>query len=148
MRKGVIRSDIIRTKMKEMEESIRLVEEHLPDTFEEFSDLGLIKDGIYKRVEFAIENVFDICAIINTDLELGIPSEDEDIIANLVKNRILSGEMREKLKAMRGFRNIVVHRYGGIDDMIAFEILKENLLDFYAFIEMIEESLAHENRSE
>lgn len=148
MRKGVIRSDIIRTKIKEMEESIRLVEEHLPDTFEEFSDLGLIKDGIYKRVEFAIENVFDICAIINTDLELGIPSEDEDIIANLVKNRILSGEMREKLKAMRGFRNIVVHRYGGIDDMIAFEILKENLLDFYAFIEGIEESLAHENRSE
>ena len=148
MRKGVIRSDIIRTKIKEMEESIRLVEEHLPDTFEEFSDLGLIKDGIYKRVEFAIENVFDICAIINTDLELGIPSEDEDIIANLVKNKILSGEMREKLKAMRGFRNIVVHRYGGIDDMITFEILKGNLLDFYAFIEMTEESLAHENRSE
>jgi len=27
MRKGVIRSDIIRTKIKEMEESIRLVEE-------------------------------------------------------------------------------------------------------------------------
>jgi len=148
MRKGVIRSDIIRTKIKEMEESIRLVEEHLPDTFEEFSDLGLIKDGIYKRVEFAIETVFDICAIINTDLELGIPSEDEDIIANLVKNKILSGEMREKLKAMRGFRNIVVHRYGGIDDMITFEILKGNLLDFYAFIEMTEESLAHENRSE
>ena len=148
MRKGVIRSDIIRTKIKEMEESIRLVEEHLPDTFEEFSDLGLIKDGIYKRMEFAIENVFDICAIINTDLELGIPSEDEDIIANLVKNKILSGEMREKLKAMRGFRNIVVHRYGGIDDMITFEILKGNLLDFYAFIEMTEESLAHENRSE
>jgi len=147
MRKGVIRSDIIRTKIKEMEESIRLVEEHLPDTIEEFSDLGLIKDGIYKRVEFAIDNVFDICAIINTDLELGIPSEEEDIIANLVKNKILSGEMREKLKAMRGFRNIVVHRYGGIDDMITFEILKGNLLDFYAFIELTEESLAHENRS-
>jgi len=42
--------------------------------------MGLIKDGIYKRVEFAVENVFDICAIINTDLVLGVPSDDEDIM--------------------------------------------------------------------
>ena len=49
--------------------------------------------------------------------------------------------MGEKLKAMRGFRNIVVHRYGRIDDRIAFEILKENLQDFYAFIRKIEEFL-------
>lgn len=136
-----MRKEIIRTKIKEIEESIRLVEEHLPDTFEEFAGLGLIKDGIYKRIEFAIENVFDICAIINTDLELGIPSDDKDIIENLVRNEILSEEMGEKLKAMKGFRNIVVHRYGRIDDRIAFEILKENLPDFYAFIRKIEEFL-------
>ena len=136
-----MRKEIIRTKMKEIEESIRLVEENLPDTFEEFAGLGLIKDGIYKRIEFAIENVFDICAIINTDLELGIPGDDKDIIENLVRSEILSDEMREKLKAMRGFRNIVVHRYGRIDDRIAFELLKENLPDFYAFIRKIEEFL-------
>lgn len=135
-----MRKEIIRTKIKEIEESIRLVEEHLPDTFKEFAGLGLIKDGIYKRIEFAIENVFDICAIINTDLELGIPSDDKDIIENLVRNEILSEEMGEKLKAMKGFRNIVVHRYGRIDDRIAFEILKENL-PFYAFIRKIEEFL-------
>jgi len=139
-----MREEIIRTKTKEILEGVGLVEEHLPDTFEEFSSMGLIKDGIYKRVEFAIENVFDICAIINTDLELGVPSDDEDIIENLVKNEILSEEMREKLKAMRGFRNIVVHRYGKIDDKLAFKILKENLLDFYAFIKRIDAFLENE----
>jgi uncharacterized protein YutE (UPF0331/DUF86 family) len=102
-----MRKEIIRTKVKEIEESIGLVEEHLPGTFDEFASMGLIKDGIYKRVEFAVENVFDICAIINTDLVLGVPSDDEDIIENLVKSEILSEEMRAKLKAMRGFRNIV-----------------------------------------
>ncbi|NOZ76417.1 MAG: DUF86 domain-containing protein [Euryarchaeota archaeon] len=133
-----MRKDIIRTKMKEIEESITSVEEHLPKSFEEFSSMGLVKDGIYKRVEFAIENVFDICAIINTDLELGIPGDDEGIIDNLVDNGILSSQMKDKLKAMRGFRNIVVHRYGKIDDKIAFGILKEHLNDFYAFMEKIE----------
>lgn len=129
-----MRETLIRTKIKEIEESLRLVEENLPDTFEEFSRLGLVKDGIYKRVEFCIENVFDICAIINTDLELGVPRDDEDILDNLVKSKILSEEMKEKLKSMRGFRNIVVHRYGAVDDKIAFEIMLENLPDFYQFI--------------
>jgi len=139
-----MRKEIIRTKIKEIVEGIGLVEEHLPDTFEEFSGMGLIKDGIYKNIEFAIENVFDICAIINTDLELGIPSDEEDILENLVKSEILSDETKEKLRAMRGFRNIVVHRYGKIDDKIAFEILKENLRDFYVFIKRIKEFLENE----
>ncbi len=133
-----MRTEIIRTKIKEIEESIRSVEENLPDTLEEFTELGLVKDGIYKRVEFAIENVFDICTIINTDLELGIPYDTEDIIENLVKNNILNNEMKEKLKRMRGFRNIIVHRYGRIDDEIGFEILKNKLEDFYSFIQSIE----------
>ncbi len=63
---------------------------------------------------------------------------------NLVKSEILNEEMKEKLRAMRGFRNIVVHRYGKVDDKIAFEILKENLLDFYVFIKRIEEFLENE----
>ncbi|RLG58924.1 MAG: DUF86 domain-containing protein [Candidatus Hydrothermarchaeota archaeon] len=136
-----MRKRIIRTKMKEIEESIRLVEEYLPESFEEFSNLGLVKDGIYKRVEFAIENVFDICAIINADLNLGIPSSDENILENLMKNNILSMKMKEKLKMMKGFRNILVHRYGKIDDKLAFRILKENLGDFYEFMKEIEEFL-------
>jgi len=41
-----MRETLIRTKIKEIEESLRLVEENLPDTFEEFSRLGLVKDGI------------------------------------------------------------------------------------------------------
>ncbi|HJH26775.1 MAG TPA: DUF86 domain-containing protein [Methanophagales archaeon] len=136
-----MRKEIIRTKIKEIEESIELVGENLPGTFEVFSSMGLIKDGIYKRIEFAIENVFDICAIINTDLELGIPGDDEEIVENLVKNTILSEEMREKLKLMKGFRNIVVHRYGKIDDNLAFAILKKNIRDFYDFIRRVEEIL-------
>ncbi|MFO7966480.1 MAG: hypothetical protein R6U44_02655 [Archaeoglobaceae archaeon] len=42
-----MRRDIIRTKIKEIRESIRSVEENLPDTFDEFAELGLVKDGIY-----------------------------------------------------------------------------------------------------
>ena len=127
--------------MAEIEESIKLVEEHLPEDVNEFVALGLVKDGIYKRIEFAIQNVLDICAIINTDLELGIPASEEDIIENLVKNKILSPDMGRIVKEMKGFRNFLVHTYGRVDDSIAFENIKYGIEDFSKFIDEIKSFL-------
>lgn len=127
--------------MREMEESISLVRAHLPATFAGFSNLGLVKDGIYKRMEFAIEDVMDICAILNTDLSLGIPGEDEDIIDHLVEKCVISRLMGEKVRSMKGFRNIVVHRYRAIDDRLAYTLLQNNLGDFPVFIQEIEHFL-------
>ena len=141
MKKRRVRETIIRIKLQEIHEGVSLVLEHLPETAEEFRMLGLIKDGIYKRIEFAIEDVFDICAILNTDLALGVPGEDEDILVHLVDKGIISPEMQEKIQGMRGFRNIVVHRYGKIDDILVFHLLKENTGDFFLFNAEIERVL-------
>lgn len=72
-----VRDVAIRIKLREMTESVDMVKEHLPDSADSFGQLGIIKDGIYKRIEYAIENVFDICAILNADLHLGVPGTDE-----------------------------------------------------------------------
>jgi uncharacterized protein YutE (UPF0331/DUF86 family) len=66
-------------------------------------------------------------------LELGLPSEEGEIIDNLVKTKILSKKMGRKIKSMRGFRNFPVHRYGLIDDRIAFKNIKKGLKDFFSF---------------
>lgn len=132
-----MRADIIRTKIKEIEESLKLVEDNMPESFEKFSNLGLVKDGMYKRLEFCIENVFNICAIVNTDLELGIPESDENIVENLMKNKVISKDLGENLKSMKGFRNILVHRYGKINDEMAYNIMIDHLSDFSDFIKEI-----------
>lgn len=129
---------MIHTKIIEMEESVNIIEDNLPYTLEEFQCLGLVKDGIYKRVEYALENVFDICAIINTDLKLGIPLDDSGILENLENKHIFTPELLEKLKSMKGFRNILVHRYGSLDDQMAFRNLQTHLKDFAIFKEEVE----------
>lgn len=136
-----MRPDIIRNKMKEIQESTYLVETNLPHDFDEFLELGLVKDGIYKRIEYSIENVWDICSIINSDLSQGIPHDENNILDNLIKAGILNRTLGEKLKLMKGFRNIVVHRYGSIDDKLAFETLQEHLEDFQEFIQQVEDFL-------
>ena len=137
MKKSGIRDALVYSKITEIEESIDMVNKNLPDQIEEFVTLGIVKDGIYKRLEYAIENVFDICHVINADLSLGIPSSEEDVIQNLRNRGIIDSDISDKLMDMRRFRNIVVHRYGKIDDKIAFSLLKYELDDFERFNERI-----------
>lgn len=132
-----IRKERIKYKIKEIENSLDIIEENLPDEIEDFNKLGLIKDGIYKKVEFCIENILDILSIINTDTK-EIPSDEEDIIKISESKKIISKEIADKIREMKGLRNILVHKYGKIDDEIAFENIKEGLNDFRDFINEIE----------
>jgi uncharacterized protein YutE (UPF0331/DUF86 family) len=134
-----MRTEIIRTKIAQIRESLELIRNNVPDNFEDFASLGLIKDGMYKRIEFCIQNVFDICAILDTDLRLGIPQSDDNILEIMVANGIINKDMKTKLKLMKGFRNILVHRYGGIDDALTYEFFNENIIDFDEFITEISE---------
>ncbi|WP_235855677.1 type VII toxin-antitoxin system HepT family RNase toxin [Methanofollis fontis] len=76
--------------------------------------------------------------MLNTDLRLGVPATDEDIVDHLIRHGVLSREMLGNLKAMKGFRNIVVYRYGVIDDALTFSILQEHIGDFALFRQEIE----------
>lgn len=122
-------------KFEQINQNIELIRENLPNVSNEFENMVLVKDGIYKRLEYSIELVLDICSIVNRDLRLGIPNSESDIISNLVKDKIISPEIEEKIKGMKAFRNILVHKYGKIDDKLVFEILKKHLTDFKAFEE-------------
>lgn len=42
----------------------------------------------------------------------------------------MSSATKEKLKRMRGFRNILVHEYGRLDDRLVYDLLKNNMEDF------------------
>jgi len=133
----IIRTNIIKTKLKIIDENLELVKGNLPERVDEFTALGLVKDGIYKKIEASIQEIISICSIINSDLKLGIPSNRDDIIVALKNNNILSSKMAEKIKGLKGFRNFLVHRYGQINDEVAFNDIKQGLSDFSLFKEEI-----------
>ena len=128
-----VRKDEIRKKLVEMDSYLEQVEEYFPSEEDEFLRSRIEKHGIYKLLESAIEEVIKICSMINSDLSLGIPSDEDSIIKNLEDKKIISEELAEKIIQMKGFRNILVHRYGKINDKEAFETIKENLGDFEIF---------------
>lgn len=134
-----LRRELIKKKIVGIFDNLEVLRSGFPKSFEKFKKMGLEKDGIYKRIEFSIELVLDICNILNSDFNLGIPEDEGNSIDNLEENGKLSGECAELVRKMRGFRNILVHRYGEINDEQAFEMIKEGMGDFKKIIGEIEE---------
>jgi len=45
--------------------------------------------------------------------------------------------MGEKIKDMKGFRNILVHKYGRLDDRLVYRFLTEDIDDFTRFRDQV-----------
>jgi|SRR3989344_1074474 len=146
-KKGLRIKEIERS-ISDITDSIEIVESNLPENFDEFRNFGLKKDGIYKKIEFAIQNIIDICNVINSDLRLGVPDVEDDIFDNLEKKGIFEKKIMDILREMKGSRNILVHKYGTINDKIAFEDIKQGLEDFELIIQEVEKFLEKHKNNE
>ncbi|ALV63341.1 hypothetical protein ADU37_CDS16420 [Thermococcus sp. 2319x1] len=87
-------------KAELIEKSIRLIRASLPKTQERFSKMGITKDGIYKQLEFAIQNLLDALSEISSGLKLGAVSY-RGTIENLHEERIIDDELKEKLDSVQ-----------------------------------------------
>jgi uncharacterized protein YutE (UPF0331/DUF86 family) len=115
-------------RIRMIEESIQAIEDNLPETYEEFSELPkVVKDGIYKNVEVISEMLIDLCYLLVRYHKLSTPADDVNSIDLLIKKGVLPSRLGENIKQIRGFRNILVHRYGNVNEELAFENIKEGL---------------------
>ena len=116
----------IEYKAELIEKSIHTIKSSLPKTQERFLKMGLAKDGIYKQLEFAIQNLLDGLNEISSSLELGAVSY-RGIIENLHEEKIIDDELKEKLDFLVQLRDVLVYNYDILNDEIAFKNMEEYL---------------------
>ena len=103
-----------------------------PESFDAF--LRIEKKRACERIlQISIEAAIDLCHLFVTGLKLGLPAEEEDLFEKLALAGVISPSMKEMLKRMKGFRNILVYEYGEVDDQIVYEAVKTRLIDFALF---------------
>jgi len=122
----------ILSKLDELDSYLTEIEEIMPKNYEKYENSIEKKRACERLLHISIECVIDICTLIVKGLRLGLPSSEEDLFEKLEKKNIITKEMKDKLKTMRGFRNILVHKYGEVDDEIVFNTLR-NINDFRKF---------------
>ena len=94
-----------------------------------------------RLLQIAVECVIDICNLFVSGLRLGLPAEEDDLFEKLEQAGILSPQMKETVREIKGFRNILVHEYGRVDDKIVYQAVKTKLGDFADFKREILEAL-------
>jgi uncharacterized protein YutE (UPF0331/DUF86 family) len=103
-----------------------------PRTLAEYQ--GVEKKRACERLlQLSVEVVIDICSALVTNLRLGLPAEEDDLIHKLTEGRVLSSEMGARIREMKGLRNVLVHEYAHIDDRLVYEALTERVKDFGTF---------------
>ncbi|MCD5405030.1 MAG: DUF86 domain-containing protein [Desulfotomaculum sp.] len=91
------------------------------------------QDSIILNIQRATEACIDLAMHIVAEKSLGIPQSSRDGFELLYKSGIIDEELNKKLKAMVGFRNIVVRDYQNIDLDIVKKIVELHLGDMKQF---------------
>jgi len=133
--------EVIECKFQELRIYLKELEKFKDISWREFS-LSLENQWkVFHGLQLSIQIVIDIgnhvLAVIGENQIEGYT----DIIDKLGERNIIPVEFAQSIRSMVGLRNILVHEYVSIDLNKIYDILQNNLDDFYKFIEYVEDYL-------
>lgn len=127
-------------KIDQMKGYLTELEKVLPETYEDYKTIEK-RRSTERLLQLSIEAVIDICNLVVSGLDLGLPSEESDLFDKLANEGIISEETKNTLYEMRGFRNILVHEYATVDNELVFETAQDSTEDFRKFTSEIKDKL-------
>ena len=124
-------------KLETLEDRLTFIEENFPD-IDELIGNRVLRKALYKEFQELTEALGDLSAMMTR--EEGIRVKDD--YTNLERLKpLLELDVIKNLKRANGLRNVLVHEYNGIDDLLAFESVQEVLPSFWVFSSMVREWL-------
>lgn len=112
-----------------------------PETWEAYQASLAHRRACERLLQIAIKSVLDICALLVAGMRLGLPGEQDDLFEKLQAAGVLTEDTAARLRRMKGFRNILVHEYGEVDDRVVFERLHQGIQDFERFVREVRDAL-------
>src|SRR5690606_22012980 len=129
----VVEVDLIRERLRLLEEYIRDLEDVQNLSWEEFQENKVLRRFVERTLHLAMAACLDIGSHIISAEGYREPVYSRHVIDILAENGWLDESVRENLVGMAGFRNILVHDYAILDPAIVFGVLQTRLADLRAF---------------
>lgn len=126
--------DVALNKKESVERCIRQIRKYYALPSEKPFELDFIKqDAIAANLQRAAEQIIDLANHVIRKGKLGLPKDSRDSFEILAVAGVIRPELATKLKAMVGFRNILVHDYREIDLKIMRDVIENRLDDLIHF---------------
>ena len=98
-----------------------------------FEEDYLKQDAVGLNVQRACELCIDVANHLIKARKLGLPQDSKDSFSLLQRAGLIDEAMAAALRAMVGFRNILVHQYQMLDLAIMVEVVERRLDALLAF---------------
>ncbi len=98
-----------------------------------FEEDHLKQDAVALNVQRAGELCIDVANHLIKTRKLGLPQDSKDSFSLLQRAGLIDEAMTAVLRAMVGFRNVLVHQYQMLDLDIMVEVVEKGLDDLLAF---------------
>lgn len=120
----------ILTKLEQTERYASELDRVRPPDFHEFQRDAKTRYACERLLHVAIESLLDAAELLLVGLRLGLPDADQGVVQRLVESGSIEASDGELLRNMQAFRNILVHRYGQLDDVRVFANAERASTDF------------------
>lgn len=130
---AVVDPDVLRQRLKRLEEYISDLESVQQTSLKEFKDNKVLRRFVERTLQLAMESCFDIGSHIISASGYREPRFARDVFAILAEHGWFDNELARRLEGMAGFRNVLVHDYATLDDDVVFGVLQTRLPDLRAF---------------
>jgi uncharacterized protein YutE (UPF0331/DUF86 family) len=130
-------SDVLLNKVAIIERCLARVESEYRGHEEELETNYTRQDSIILNLQRACEASIDAAMHLVRVRKLGVPQESREAFDMLCEAEIIAATLRDRLKAMVGFRNVAVHDYRKLNLDVVINIVEEHLNDFREFGEAV-----------
>jgi uncharacterized protein YutE (UPF0331/DUF86 family) len=96
---------------------------------------------VLHTLQVAIQAALDVASHVVSDAHLGEPRTNRQLFERLTRAGLLPEALGDRLGAMAGFRNLLVHGYDEVDLAIVRDVVEHHLGDLDAFIVAIRAKL-------
>ncbi len=92
---------------------------------------------VLHTLQIAIQAALDVASHIVSDARLGEPETNRELFDRLAQHGWVSADLAATMGRMAGFRNILVHGYGGLNLEVVRDIVEHRLADLLTFVTTI-----------
>lgn len=127
----------IKEKVADIKENLQVLKEYTNRGAKEFiSNKEAVRSARYAFIVM-IEASSNIANHLCARLLNSSPDSYAESFLLLSNNEIISADLALRLGKMAGFRNLLVHGYGKVDDRKMFEIMQKNIDDIAQWLEKV-----------
>lgn len=128
----MINSDIIKERMLEIDENLKILEDLRRIKREDFQKDPKIFKLAEHCLQISIQALLDICHYIIANNNWPRPRDNQEAIKIIARNNVIPEDFSQRILPMAGLRNILIHEYLKIDLERIYNHL-QNLQDFREF---------------